>query len=187
MGRCVDVMEELDRFYDAAIRGDLPDREYAEKFIYSYMTLTRTPEANRSMKYYIRLWRAVKGEIEALRETAWMFDWHTDKNKPSNRDFDNIKVAVFWYEQAAKRGDSIAQCNVANIYCSSKSPPWNGKRAVYWREKSAAQKQPNGMRGLAYCLECGHCCQGGMDKARATALRKEADEIQAARGEKDDD
>ena len=51
-------------------------------------------------------------------------------------------------------------------------------------EKAAEQKYPGGLRGLAYCLECGKCCQGCADVVRAKALRDEADLLEKGVEEK---
>lgn len=124
-------------------------------------------------KWLYRVWKAVRGDTLDQRETAWVFDRLSDEEQEPS-EYDRPELAAYWYEKAAKVGDPVAQCNLANIYCCRL---WNGKRAVYWREKAAAQKEPHAMRGLAYCLECGICCEGGADPQRAATLRREADEI----------
>jgi len=119
---------------------------------------------------------AIKGDPDEQAKLAWCFDWRNEPEEERNHRYDNPRLAVYWYERAAEAGVASAQCDVANIYCFADDEKlWNGPRAVYWREKAAAQKHPDGLRGLAYCLECGKCCQGGSDVARAKMLRDEAD------------
>ena len=119
---------------------------------------------------------AIKGDPNEQEELAWCFDWRNELKEERNHRYDNPRLAAYWYERAAEAGVASAQCHVANIYCFADDKKlWNGPRAVYWREKAAAQKYPEGLRGLAYCLECGKCCRGGADVARAKRLRDEAD------------
>ena len=147
-------------------------------------------EEGAETKWLYRIWKALQGDTLSQRESAWMFDWPRSDDEGPNPKYDKPELAAYWYEMAAQADDPVAQCNVANLYCGERLPKklWNGKRAVYWREKSAAHKEPNGMRGLAYCLECGKCCPHGEDLARARALRAEADEISKKRkGESHDE
>lgn len=144
-------------------------------------------EESAESKWLYRVWKALKGDTIQQREAAWMFDWPRNDDETPNEKYDKPELAVYWYEMAAQAGDPVAQCNLSNLYCGDRLPEdkWNGKRAVYWREKSAEQKEPNGMLGLASCLECGKCCKGGADVKRAKALRKEAKEIAEAMKEKE--
>ena len=128
---------------------------------------------------------AIKGNPDEQAELAWCFDWSHEPKEERSRRYDNPRLAVYWYERAADAGVASAQCNVANIYCFTDDKKlWNGPRAVYWREKAAMQKYPEGLRGLAYCLECGKCCQGCADVVRAKALRDEADLLEKGVEEK---
>ena len=70
-----------------------------------------------------------------------------------------------------------SQKNAGYLFRGADGIKHNGQRAVYWFEKAAAQKDPEAMRALAKCLECGRCVR--KDEARAEQLRTMAKEIQA--------
>jgi len=172
-----DFVGDLEEAYETA-------RREGDKSLVESLDILGLWEEGAETKWLYRIWKALQGDTLSQRESAWMFDWpHVDGEEP-NPKYDKPELAVYWYEMAAQADDPVAQCNLANIYCGDRLPKgrWNGRRAVYWREKSAANKEPQGMRGLASCLECGNCCEGGRDARRAAALRKEADEIAGAAG-----
>jgi len=173
-----DFIGDLEAAYEKAKRE-------GDKALVESLDILELWEEGAETKWLYRIWKALQGDTMSQRESAWMFDWpHVDGEEP-NPKYDKPELAVYWYEMAAQADDPVAQCNLGNLYCGERLPQklWNGKRAVYWREKSAAHKEPHGMRGLAYCLECGKCCKGGRDARRAAALRKEADELLKSKGE----
>ena len=136
-------------------------------------------------KFFLRAWHAISGNASQQRELAWCFD--RDGGKPKgerNPCYDRPQLAIFWYEKAAKAGDALAQNNLAHIYCTEDDMElWDGRLGAFWYEKAAAQKLPEGMRGLARCLECGMCLKDGADPARAKALFVEAEAIERGRRE----
>jgi len=63
--------------------------------------------------------------------------------------------AVYWYQQAAKRNDVLAQAALANQYYYGKGIRKNLKKAVYWYKQAALQNNPESQFALAQCYEKG--------------------------------
>ena len=169
-----DILAEIDAAYDHAER---KGPRKVVRTIEAVECLMGFPDVPTSVLYW--LYKALAGDPVGARETAHLFDWEQDeKGREKFAMLDSPELAVFWFERAAKKGDAIAQNNLANLLCSSGRPIWNGRQAVYWREKASAQGEYHAMEGLADCLECGHCCR--FDPARAKLLRAESRRLRSA-------
>lgn len=176
-----DFVGDLEEAYEKA------ERE-GDKALVESLDIIGLWEEDAETKWLYRIWKALQGDTESQRMSGWMFDWPRGDGEEPDSKSDKPELAVYWYEMAARADDPDAQCLLANLYSGDRLPRelWNGKLAVRWYEKSAAHKIPYGMLGLARCLECGRCCDGGRDAHRAAALREEAHEILKAKGEDDD-
>ena len=120
------------------------------------------------------LYLAIEDVGGADRDIATYFDEEVDGKK--NDAFDFAKM-VYWNEKGARTGDVQSQKNAGYLFRGADGIKHNGQRAVYWFEKAAEQKDPEAMRALAKCLECGRCVR--KDDARAEQLRTMAKEIKS--------
>ena len=140
------------------------------------------PNGTRSWMY--KIWRAIKGDVEAQADVGHAFYWSDHDPRGSRGEYkwlDKPELAIYWYKLAAEAGYGCAQSDLACLYCPDLLPYSEymiGRFARYWWEESAAQKLPLGMRGLAKCLRCGKCSCCGRDVPRAEALEAEADRIE---------
>lgn len=63
----------------------------------------------------------------------------------------NLLEAILHYEKSAESGDSLAQGELARLYYGwDESPVKDYKKAFFWAEKAAAQKDGNGQYMLAF-------------------------------------
>ena len=120
----------------------------------------------------LRLFLALQGDELAQCDLA--YKWQ-EGEEPFTID---LTAAEYWYLQAARKGNPMAQNNLANLYREN-SPLHDCKKAVYWHEQAAANKMPSAMLGLAECLCCPKCEH--QDPERAAALHKEALRLKALR------
>ena len=113
----------------------------------------------------LRLFLALRGDDLAQCDLAYMLQ---EGESPFSID---LNAAEYWYLQATRKGNPMAQNNLANLYRSD-TPLHDCKKAVYWHEQAASSKMPSAMLGLAECL----CCPewGNQDPERASVLREEA-------------
>ena len=120
----------------------------------------------------LRLFLALRGDELAQCDLA--YKWQEGK-EPFAVD---ATAAEYWYLQAARKGNPMAQNNLANLY-RLESPLHDCKKAVYWHEQAVSNKMPSAMLGLAECL----CCPKWehQDPERAAMLHKEALRLKALR------
>lgn len=116
----------------------------------------------------LRLFLALRGDDLAQCDLAY---WWQEGESPFSID---LNAAEYWYLQAARKGNPMAQNNLANLYRLD-TPLHDCKKAVFWHEQAASNKMPSAMLGLAECL----CCPewGSRDPERAAALREEAAQL----------
>ena len=67
----------------------------------------------------------------------------------------NIKIARYWYRQAASRGDSLAQSALGLIYEKGKGVKKDLAEAAKWYGKAAEQGEPSAIRKLAKLKKSG--------------------------------
>ena len=122
------------------------------------------------------LYLAIQGVAGACCDIAVSYDEEvhgTDGEKNPKFDFGKM---LYGFERGAEAGDANCQYSTGYLYRNAEKTQHDCDRAVYWFEKAAAQDHVNGLKALAYCLECGRCTQ--TDRKRAEALKKRADEIE---------
>ena len=90
----------------------------------------------------------------ALRHIAWRYE-HGEEGFSENK-----KLAMYWYEQAAKTGDVDSMSILAEI-CRTADPwtngLWNGHKSIYWSEQAALAGDTRSAQRLSGCLKCGIC------------------------------
>lgn len=118
---------------------------------------------------YIRLqtFLALRGDELSQCDVAYHYEEGMSVYK---KDF---SAAEYWYLKAARQGNAMAQGNLGNMYRSVSQC----RDAVYWLEKSAAQKLPGSMLSLADCLRCPRCSK--TDIRRAETLEREGKRLQS--------
>lgn len=122
------------------------------------------------------LYLAIQGVAGACSDVAVQYDEEIHgKAGVKNPNYDFGKM-LYWFERGAEAGDANCQYSTGYLYRNAEKTQHDCDRAVYWFEKAAAQDHVNGLKALAYCLECGRCAQ--TDRKRAEALKKRADEIE---------
>ena len=175
-----DLCGDLEDAYDKADRdGDVEIVETLDTF----GIWAERSGCDRSFMH--KIWRALKGDVEAQADVGYAFYWHDDVPDDVREKFkwlDKPELAIYWYKLAAEAGYDCAQSDLACLYCPDLPPYRNkfklGRFARRWWEEAAAQKLPCGMLGLAKCLRCGKCCCCDRDIPRAEALEAEADKIE---------
>jgi len=183
-----DLYGELEDVYDNAdFDGDVEIVETLDTF----GIWDEHPKCDRSFLY--KIWQALKGDVVAEADVGHAFYWceHDPKEKREEYKWlDRPELAIYWYERAAEAGYADAQNDLACLYCP-KCLPFSkykiGRFARYWWEEAAAQKLPEGMRGLAHCLRCSFCgneCYCDRDIPRAEALVLESYRLPAMDAEK---
>ena len=75
---------------------------------------------------------AVLGHVQSMNDLGWCFHF----GKGVVRDYD---LAIYWYTQAASRGDAYAMQNLGQIYTAENSPVWDGPKGISWFEKAVAE------------------------------------------------
>ena len=113
----------------------------------------------------LQLFLALRGDELAQCDIAYGYE--CGKNGLAK----DIAAAEYWYLKAARKGNAMAQCNLGNIYREDAVCP----KAMYWLEKSAAQKLSGAMLSLADCLRCSRCPT--MDLVRAAELELEGNKL----------
>ncbi len=78
----------------------------------------------------------------------------------------NAKLALYWYEQAAKQGEAEAQFMAGLMYSQGEGSNQNYTKAVYWYEKAAAQGHHEAMNNLAARYATGTGVKQDMNKAK---------------------
>ena len=143
------------------------------------------PKCDRAFLH--KIWRALKGDVAAQADVGHTFYRTDDDPKETQEEYkwlDKPLLAIYWYNLAAEEGYAPAQSDLACLYCPDMLPYSKlkiGRFARGWWEEAAAQKYPEGMRGLARCLRCARCgkeCCCEQDFPRADALEAEADSMQ---------
>lgn len=130
-----------------------------------------------------KVWRAIRGNAEAQSEVAGHFYVTGDERDdlPEEEKWrDRPELAQYWYDQAADRGNALAQYNLGCLLCPDLGPREVFKLGRFTRqrwEEAAEQKLPIGMRALAHCLRCGKCPCCDVDIPRAEALEAEAETL----------
>ncbi len=122
------------------------------------------------------LYLAIQGVGGACRDIAFDYDKEVrgrDGEKNPKYDFERM---LYWFEQGAKAGDAQSQYNAGYLYRNAEKTQHDCDRAVYWFEKAAAQDHVDGLKALAYCLECGRCVP--TDRKRVEELKKRAAELE---------
>lgn len=122
------------------------------------------------------LYLAIQGVGGACRDIAFDYDKEArgrDGEKNPKYDFERM---LYWFEQGAKAGDAQSQYNAGYLYRNAEKTQHDCDRAVYWFEKAAAQDHVDGLKALAYCLECGRCVP--TDRKRVEELKKRAAELE---------
>lgn len=76
------------------------------------------------------------------------------------------------YLEAAKLGNTLAQCNTGYAYLHGEGTEKNYKEAIYWLEKAAMQDNAAAINNLGYCYSNG--CGVTQDKHRALECYKKA-------------
>ena len=81
---------------------------------------------------------------------------------------ENLSEAVKWLRKGAESGDAKCQWALGNEYYNGINElglPIDGRLAVYWLEKAAAQNQDNAMTILAYMYDEGKLIKRDIQKA----------------------
>ena len=142
------------------------------------------PKCDRAFLH--KIWRALKGDVAAQADVGHAFYWNDyapEEKREKYKWLDRPLLAIYWYNLAAEEGYAPAQSDLACLHCPNMLPYSKlkiGRFARGWWEEAAAQKYPEGMRGLAHCLRCARCgkeCCCEQDIPRAEALEAEADSI----------
>ncbi len=113
----------------------------------------------------LQLFLALRGDELAQCDIAYDYEYG------QNGFAKDLAAAEYWYLKAARKGNAMAQSNLGNIYRRDSVC----KKALYWLEKSASQKLPVAMLGLADCLRCPRCPV--MDFVRAAELELEGNKL----------
>lgn len=125
------------------------------------------------------LYLAIQGVAGACRDVALGYDrevWGSEGEKNPKYDFDKM---LYWFERGAKAGDAQCQYSTGYLYRNAEKTQHDCDRAFYWFGKAAEQDHVNGLKALAYCLECGNCVP--IDRKRAAALKDRAKDLEEAR------
>jgi hypothetical protein len=77
----------------------------------------------------------------------------------------NFEQAVSWYREAAKLGDSSAQCNLGHMTELGQGLEQNLELAVSWYREAATQGNLEGQRHLGTCLKHGNGVEKDADAA----------------------
>ena len=174
-----------DAYEEAETNGDVEVVETLDTF----GIWNEHPKCDRA--FFYKIWRALKGDVEAQADVGHAFYWTIYDPKETWEKYkwlDKPLLAIYWYNLAAEEGYAPAQSDLACLYCPKLLPHSKlkiGRFARHWWEEAAAQKYPEGMRGLANCLRCVRCgkeCYCKQDIPRADALEAEAASIDGRGG-----
>ena len=84
----------------------------------------------------------------------------------SNGVEQSYSKAAYWWEKAAKQGDSDAQCKIGVCYDEGKGVEQSYSKAAYWYKKAAEQGHSSAQYNIGVCYYNGN----GVEKSKTNAI-----------------
>jgi TPR repeat protein len=77
----------------------------------------------------------------------------------------DLPLACYWYEKAARNGHVKAKCALAFAYATGSGVPISPENAFYWYNEAAMEYDTCGLRSLAACYANGFGTEKNLEKA----------------------